>query len=169
MSTELSIGYLTGSAKVTRNYLFTDDIIWRNPRTTRQMFFQPYESKKEFIYCARHTFQPMAILGLAILNPYVLVIVPIIMGGLSAVFAALGGISKLYGNESAASFYLDTADFLIKDLCQAIIDLVVLPVSAVAMLTRGIATGVQAVGITGKHTAPKEEFPPFEALSPSNA
>ncbi|ASQ46936.1 hypothetical protein [Legionella clemsonensis] len=165
MSVELSIGHLTGSAKVIRNHLYTDDVIWRNRRTVGQMFFQPYESKQEFIYCARHTFQPMVILGAAILNPCILVIVPAVIGGLSAVFAALGGVSKLCGNENAASFFLDTAEFLIKDLCQAFIDLVVLPVSAFAMLTRGVATGLQAAGLNREQTAPEEEV----LLSPSNA
>lgn len=146
MSLELSIGYLTGSAKVTKNHLNSDDIIWRKRRTVGQMFFQPYESKEEFIYCARHTFLPMGIIGLAILNPTILITVPVIIGSLSVICAAIGGISKLCGNEGA-SFFLDAAEYLIKDLCQALIDLVVLPLSALAMVTRGISTGLQATGI----------------------
>lgn len=155
MSLELSIGYLTGSAKVTKNHLNSDDIIWRKRRTVGQMFFQPYESKEEFIYCARHTFLPIAMIGLAVLNPTILITVPVIIGGLSAVFAVIGGISKLCGNERSASFFLDTAEYLIKDLCQMLIDLVVLPFSALAMLTRGISTGLHAAGIVREH----EEVP----------
>ena len=151
MSLELSIGYLTGSAKVTKNHLNSDTIIWRKRRTVGQMFFQPYESKEEFIYCARHTFLPMAMIGLAVLNPIVIIAVPVIIGGLSAICAAIGGINKFCGDESSASFFLDTA----KDLCQMLIDLVVLPLSALAMLTRGISTGLHAAGIVREH----EEVP----------
>ena len=68
-----------------------------------------------------------------------------------AVCAVIGGISKLCGNEGSASFFLDTAEYLIKDLCQALIDLVVLPLSALAMLTRGISTGLHAAGIVREH------------------
>ncbi len=99
------------------------------------MFFQPYESKEEFIFCARHTFFPMAMIGLAVLNPIVIIAVPVIIGGLSAVCAAIGGISKLCGYECSASGFLYAAEYLIKDLCQMLIDLVVLPLSALAMLT----------------------------------
>lgn len=155
MSLELSIAYLTGSAKVTKNHLNSDDIIWRKRRTVGQMFFQPYESKEEFIYCARHTFLPIAMIGLTVLNPTILITVPVIIGGLSAVCAVIGGISMLCGNESSASFFLDTAEYLIKDLCQMLIDLVVLPFSALAMLTRGISTGLHAAGIVREH----EEVP----------
>lgn len=155
MSLKLSIAYLTGSAKVTKNHLNSDDLIWRKRRTVGQMFFQPYESKEEFIYCARHTFLPMVIIGSAVLNPIVLIAVPVIIGGLSAVCAAIGGVSQLCGNEGSASFFLDTAEYLIKELCQALIDLVVLPLSALAMLTRGISTGLHAAGIVREH----EELP----------
>jgi hypothetical protein len=151
MSHELTISYLTGSAKVTKNHLNGDEIIWRKRRTIGQMFFQPYESKKEFIYCARHTLLPMAMIGLAVLDPIVMIAVQVIIGGLSAVCAAIGGISKLCGNESSASFFLDTAKYYIKDLCQMLINLVVLPLSALAMLTRGISTGLHAAGIVREH------------------
>jgi len=86
MSLELSIAYLTGSAIVTKNHLNSDDLIWRKRRSVGQMFFQPYESKEEFIYCARHTFLPMAMIGFAVLDPTILITVPVIIGGLSAVW-----------------------------------------------------------------------------------
>jgi hypothetical protein len=153
MSHELSIAYLTGSAKVIRNHLNSDDLIWRKRRTVAQMFFQPYESTEEFIYCARHTFVPMLTLGFAVSNPIGLIAMPI-MAGLSAVCAAIGGISTLCGNKSSASFFLNMAEYLIKSLCQSLIDLVLLPISAVSMLTRGVSTGLHAAGILKE---PKEE------------
>lgn len=148
MASVVTIGYLTGSAKVTKNNVMNDEVIWRKHRSIGQMFFQPYESKEEFIFCARHTFLPIVQIGLAILDPTVIVVVPVLIGSLSAVCAALGGISKLCGNERGASFFLGGAEYLIKGFCQALIDLVVLPLSALALLTRGISTGLQAAGIT---------------------
>lgn len=151
MSFELSIGYLTGSAEVTENHLTCDAVNWRQRRTVGQMFFQPYESKKEFIYCARHTFLPMAMIGLAVFNPIAVLTVPFIILGLAAVCAAIGGITTLGGNEDSASVFFDMAEHLITDLCQALIDLVVVPLSALVMLTRGISTGLHAAGVIREH------------------
>ncbi len=159
MSNKLSIGYLTGSAKVIENYLNSDLIVSRERRSIGQMFFQPYESKEEFVYCARHTFMPMVFVGLAIFNPSILVTVPIIISGLAITCAAIAGINELFGNEDGSAFFLEIAEYLINDLCQAIIDLVLLPLTAIAMLTRGISTGLHAVGVT--------EDAPEEVLSPS--
>lgn len=111
------------------------------------MFFQPYESKEEFVYCARHTLTPVALIGVAILDPIALIGMPIIIGGLTAVCMAIGGISKLCGDDTGASYCLDTAEYLMTDLCQVLIDLVLLPLTALALLTRGISTGLHAAGV----------------------
>ncbi|KTD44828.1 hypothetical protein [Legionella quateirensis] len=147
MSSELTISYLTGSAKVIRNNFSSDDIIWRKPRPLGQMFFQPYESKEEFIFCARHTIMPISAIALTILNPAAMLGVTGVFGGLSLVCAALGKINQLCGDERGASFFLDMADFLIKDLTQLLIDVLVLPLSLLALCSRGVSTGLQASGI----------------------
>jgi hypothetical protein len=151
MSHVLTIGYLTGSASVTKNHLHNDEIIWRKRRTVGQMFFQPYESREEFIFCAHNTFLPIVMIGLAVLDPIVIITVPVLIGCSSAVSAVLGEISKFCGNESDASYFLDIAEYLIKDLCQMLINLIVLPLSALAMLTRGVSTGLHATGIVREH------------------
>ena len=147
MSLELSISYLTGSKKVLENYLYQDVLVSCQPRTLGQMFFQPYESKKEFIYCARHTFAAIALIAWAVLDPYDLIGWSFIHVGMSAVLAAIGGISKLCGDERNANLFLSIAKGMIQTLCQMLIDSVVLPLSALAMLTRGISTGLHAAGI----------------------
>lgn len=151
MSSELTIGHLTGSAQVTKNHLFSSEVIWRSPRTIGQMFFQPYEFNEEFIFCAQRTFLPMVNIGLAVLDPSVITTVPVMMGCLSAAFLAMSEISKFCGDESSASKFLDLAKVFIVDLCQSLIDLVVLPLSVLVMLTRGISTGLQAAGIVREH------------------
>jgi hypothetical protein len=146
MSTELTIAYLTGSAKVTANHAYSDELIWRNRRTVGQMFFQPYESKEEFIFCARHTFTPMILIGMNLLYPSSLLGAPVLLG-ITAVVGAIGGLLNLCGNKSGASTCFDMATDLIKDLCQGLIDLVVLPLSLLVMLTRGVSTGLEAAGV----------------------
>lgn len=149
-SYEISAAPLTGSAKVIENHFYWDEVVWRKRRTVGQMFFQPYESKEEFIFCARHTFSPMVIIGLAVLDPIGAAVGPAIMLGLSAVCGIIGGLSKLSGDQMNASVFLDKAEYIMKNLCQALVDIVMLPLLALAMLTRGISTGLQAAGIVGE-------------------
>lgn len=148
MLKNLHMSHLTGRAKVIENGLLTEKLIWnKTPHTIGQMFFKPYESKKEFIFCARHTVQPVLFLGLAIINPIVLVILPLLMTSISAGFFALAGINKCLGKAESAAWALNVAEFIFSDLCQTIIDLVVLPLAALSMITRGISTGLKAAKI----------------------
>lgn len=145
MPNQITIGYLTGSAKVIQNRMNSDDIEWRKPRTAGQMFFQPYESKKEFIYCARHTFLPMAMIGLTILDPTIIITTSAIVTGMAIGCATGGGLAESLGKNGRAAF--DITNYLFRDLCQLLIDIVVFPLSALMMLTRGISTGLHAAGI----------------------
>ena len=131
------------------------------PLTIGQMFFQPYKSKEEFEYCSFRTTCPLIVAGLAMLAPTVMIAaVPIITVGIAVAYAALGGIYKLCGNDESGSFYLDTAEDIIKGLCQIIVDLLVIPLSVSIMLTRGISTGLQAAGVYGAHNATEDAPPP---------
>lgn len=154
MINKLSLGHLTGSKKIISNHLFHDDVdaIERKRRTVGQMFFQPYESKEEFIYCARHTFTPMAFIVLmAKFNPAALIpaliLTPLVIAGLSAFYAFVGGISQLCGAQVATEICFQRAI----SACQHLLDLVVLPLSALVMLTRGISTGLHAAGVVSAH------------------
>ena len=142
---QLSIAYLTGSLEVTHNYLTTDRGNWRPRRSIGQMFFQPYESKEEFIYCARHTFHGALFIGMAVLAPAVAIVVPAVMLIGAGICAALYGLGRVCGLE--ANLLLGWAEFLITDVLQATIDALMSPLSALAMVTRGISTGIHATGI----------------------
>ncbi|CEK10888.1 hypothetical protein [Legionella hackeliae] len=141
------IDHITGSKKVVANRITHDIVEPQKRRSVGQMFFQPYESSKEFIFCARHTFMPAALIGLAILDPVGVAIAPIIITGLAAGFLLVGSLAACAGWESASTDCFDHACNLINSMCQAIINMVVLPLSALVMLTRGISTGLQAAGI----------------------
>lgn len=142
MSRSISIGYLTGTAKVLKNNFNCDTVEWRERRTVKQMFFQPYESSKEFIACARHTSFAMINLGLMIIDPILTVVVPAAIAAASVAYFIGVGI----GGKGSTSVLLDMTEYLIKDLIQAVIDIVVLPLSAVMMLTRGTSTILHAAG-----------------------
>lgn len=156
MSNDVSIGYLTGTAKVIKNNFNYDSVEWRKRRTVKQMFFQPYESKEEFIACARHTSFAMINLGLMIIDPILTVVVPAVITAASVACLTGAGISKLCGSKGATSVFLDMAEYLMKDLIQAVIDIVVLPLSAATMLTRGTSTILHAAGAF----KPKQEKAP---------
>lgn len=150
MALNVSISFITGSAKVTKNHLFSDDIVWRKARTIKQMFFQPYESKEEYIYCARYTLQPMILIGISLIPP-MSVFVPTLMLKLSVACSVLGVI--ISRNENGTNFFLDTAERFLSDICQMYINLLVLPLSLLIMLTRGISTGLEAAGKDWLHDA----------------
>ncbi|RUR20668.1 hypothetical protein ELY21_00865 [Legionella sp. km535] len=144
MAGKLSISFLTGSDHVIQNRLNSDIVIPRKRRTVDQMFFQPYESKEEFVFCARHTFLPIAMIGLAILDPAVLITTPAVIGAIIIGSAVLSGIHELVGDEHNASYFFNVAKHIFNDLCQAVLDLVVLPLSLLVMTTRGASTGLHA-------------------------
>jgi hypothetical protein len=157
MFKNLHMSHVTGSAEVVENRLMGDVLRWdRTPFTAGQMFFKPYESKEEFIFCARNTVQPLLILGLAILDPFVLVTVPTVFCGLALGAVVVAGFSKLLGDDDVANFALDFAEDVLTLLCQAIINLMVLPLSALALITRSVSTGLKAAGICD-YDAPEDD------------
>ena len=95
--------------------------------------------------------------------PTIMIAVPIITVGIAVAYAGLGGINKLRGNDESGSFYLDTAEDIIKGLCQIIVDLLVIPLSVSIMLTRGISTGLQAAGVYKEHNVAEDVLPPSAA------
>ena len=81
MLRDLHLSYLTGTADIVDNELFVEKFGQPRPaRTWGQMFFQPYESKKEFIFCARHTAQPLAYIALTMANPLLAKALPLAVG-----------------------------------------------------------------------------------------
>ncbi|MCL9682571.1 hypothetical protein [Legionella maioricensis] len=148
MLKDLHVAHLTGTVTVVENHLFTDVVTRnRNARTIGQMFFKPYESKKEFIFCARHTLQPLAMIGVAVLSPFSLVGAGIVFSLAEIGLHLFALVNVCTGNESSAHWALNLAEEVFSRLCQSVINLVVLPLTALAMLTRGISTGLKAADI----------------------
>ncbi len=144
----ITVAHLTGTATVIENY-YDHDLVSAIPRpgfTIGQMFFKPYESEKEFIFCARSTLHPLLMAGIIAINPRVGIILPLMMP------LALGALGVGYfasgcGDEATASFCFDLADTLIQKLCQMMVNLLLLPLTAITMMTRGISTGLKAAGV----------------------
>lgn len=148
MLKHLHVAHLTGTATVVENQLFTDVVNFnRNRRTIDQMFFKPYESKKEFIFCARNTLQPIGLIGLGIISPVGVAASVLAVSLAGAGLLVCAAVSKCLDNERAASWALDLAEELFSRICQAIINVIVLPLTALSMLTRGISTGLKAADI----------------------
>ena len=148
MFKDVHMSHLTGTATIVENNWFDDQVVWdRERRTIGQMFFKPYESKKEFIFCARNTFQPIAFIGFALISPIVLVSTPIVFGVATLGCLAISAINKLLGDDETAWWALNLAEEICSRFCQFLVNLVLVPVTALAMITRGISTGLQAARI----------------------
>ncbi|BCA96200.1 hypothetical protein TUM19329_25610 [Legionella antarctica] len=158
MLKDLHVAHLTGTATVIENRLLEDTVSWdRNARTTSQMFFKPYESPQEFVFCARHTLQPIALIALTLMDPLALVAGSCVIAVGIAGFLALSGINTCLGNERSAKWAMDMVEEIFSRVCQTIINLIVLPLAALSMLTRGISTGLQAADIYD-YDAPEAQY-----------
>jgi hypothetical protein len=148
MLKDLHVAHLTGTATVVENGLFTDTVNWdRNARSIGHMFFTPYESKKEFIFCVRNTLQPIAVIGLTVISPIALGAAFATLSLATVGLLAFAAINKKLGNEESASWTLNLAEEITSRVCQDIINFIVLPLTALSMLTRGISTGLKAADI----------------------
>jgi hypothetical protein len=145
MIKDLHVAHLTGEATVIENKFVYDVIKLDRPRyTVGQMFFKPYESSKEFIFCARNTLWPLFMLGVSVLAPLTLPIAAGIMLTASASCLLFSGLSQCMNNDESASWWLDMSEQIFTTLCQAIINIIVLPLTALSLLTRSISTGLKA-------------------------
>jgi hypothetical protein len=148
MLKDLHIAHITGTATVEENKFFSDRVRFDRPRrTVGEMFFKPYESSKEFKFCLRHTLYPLLILGLAVLDPIVIVATPAIFVAAATGCILLSAMNTGMDNKESASWWLNMANEIFSRLCQTIINLVVLPISAVALATRSISTVLQKTGV----------------------
>ncbi|WP_454782292.1 hypothetical protein [Legionella sp. WA2022007384] len=144
---KFSIGYLTGSQKATQNHLLSDTLVPQTPYTWGQMFFKPYESTTEYLYCARHTFMPAAFLGWIIFDPMRAVEIPLIVLGMVAILYGVETAGKGIGSNAISSWAFEATNTIVEYFCQALIDLLLLPVSATAMLTRVASTALKERGL----------------------
>ena len=148
MKHEVSVSLIDGSEQITHNYLDIDLSFSREPRNIKGVFFAPYESKQEFIYCARHTLLPALIMSSWVLNPINFVIVPaVLLTSLVTLFI----IEKISESLGATSFEAH-ANYLVNYFSQFIVDLLVLPASSLLFLTRSLSSILEKTGIINSET-----------------
>ncbi|PJD95592.1 MAG: hypothetical protein CK426_02580 [Legionella sp.] len=133
---KINIAYLTGEAIVVENGLLNDRVIMSSPsRNIGQMFFKPYQSKKEFIYCARNTLYP---LGIFMLGANCL----IGCGLMSGLCLGVALYCESQGAYRVAFKVLEYAVDLMAGCLQLCVDLAVFPLSALILMTRMMSTGL---------------------------
>lgn len=114
----------------------------------RDIFFKPYESTDEFLYCAEHTVIPaLLLIPAAILSPYMLILIPAAILIMCSILTMFGLVAELCGNEGTSHLLFQPAKDLFLSLIEMIVDMLVLPVSIIVMLTRSFATGLNKAGI----------------------
>ena len=156
MPHKLHVYHLTGTKLAIKNNFFSDELdeLSSYPRRSiSQMFFTPYKSKEDFIFCARQTAQPVILLGLGLLSPIGLALglSSLLVASLGCALIAAG--SKCYGNKFSAWNWLSSAEYISSLVLQAIINFVLLPITALTLITRGISTGLKAAKLYD-HDAP---------------
>ncbi|WP_298625239.1 hypothetical protein [uncultured Legionella sp.] len=98
------------------------------------MFFKPYKSKEEFMFCVRNTLQPAAIL--AVMSSLVFS-API--GGALMCGVAIAGCVLLGGVEDP-SLSINLTEEIATRTLQAAINLILFPVTLITLITRSIST-----------------------------
>ena len=111
-----------------------------------EMFFKPYESKKEARFCAQHTFLSGIVLGAFILCPITLIF-PLVLVGMSTAGLIVSGIEKAMGNQEKASRWLDFAERALTVFCYFALKVASFPVAVLALMTRGLSTGLKEAHI----------------------
>lgn len=142
MTTHLiGIKHLTHDIHVLRNDFFKDDVSqMAKRRTAKGMFFQPYSNRQEFIMNCRHVVMPSMLVPGLIINPISATIVLTVAGAI----AGLAALTRRCVGQSSNSFLYQASTAIVNDFCQSVIDLCVLPLSALILLTRGVSTLIKA-------------------------
>jgi len=148
MKHEVSLSFLDGSKRIIKNNFNSDLCVSREPRNIKDVFFAPYESKQEFIYCAKHTLLPALLVSSWVLNPINFVIVPAALLTALATLFIIEKISESLGYTSLEA----SANYLANDFSQFIVDLLVLPASSLLFLTRSLSSILEKTGIINSET-----------------
>lgn len=118
------------------------------PLCAKDIFFKPYESTDEFLYCAEHTIMPaLLLIAAAIISPYMLILILCAATLIICCFLTLSMATELCGYKQESGLFFAEAENLCISLSQMTIDMLVLPVSILVMLTRSFATGLDKAGI----------------------
>lgn len=170
MPLTVNIGHITGTANV--KSLFPQKTSGER-RSIPQMFFAPYESPREFFYCASHTVLPPVIAASAVVSPIYFGAVYGFFAGLVGISGIVAGVVKLFGGSEVSSFctelFIEFMCSFVSNILQTLLDLVLLPISLLMLLTRSVSTGLHAVGICkGSEVAKEEAAEPSSAIKTTN-
>lgn len=140
---QVNLAYLTGSKKKVEYSLFNrESDIERPSRNTFDMFFAPYESKQEFVYCASNTL----FAALWLWDPFVIFDSLSQLAITNTIFFILGQMGECAGSDEFAFFFNDFAHIQ----AQNIVNILVLPVSSLILLTRSISSVLELTGLTNQ-------------------
>lgn len=142
----VNLGHLTGSGKVLDVGLFTTSVTPRTRRDIGHIFFQPYESKNEFKFCAQRTAIPAFML---LMGPAVILSTIDLLSAITVAILVSDLLARSYhgGDLPVSEDNTNAVNYIVADMCQAILDLLVFPLAVIVMMTRGISTGLKAAGI----------------------
>jgi hypothetical protein len=147
----LGVKHLTHELSVIESGFFSDRFqIKGQRRTNKGMFFQPYNNADECFLNVKHVLYPSIVVASLILNP-ISAATGLAAAGILTGLAALARLC-IAEKDKDTSFIYQAATAFINDFCQAIIDLCVLPLSALILLTRGAST------VFGSKNANEAEF-----------
>lgn len=140
----LHISHITGTKTIYEEL--------NNPKrkTIGQMFFKPYESRREFLFGLKQVALPSLLLGIGLIDYAALALGTLVFSAAACATGLILAAIKLATNdikESYAAIGLKTIDYVLTGICQNLINLIVLPVSALILVTRSLSTGLQAAGI----------------------
>lgn len=139
--------HLSGKAVVEENYFFSDRLKFKKEGySLSQFFFKPYDSK-EFVHCARHTFSPLFLVGLGVILPTSLLLLPLAVAAAIAVTFLISEVMHHMNMYRTSDLFLNISNEVLSQSIQTVIDLVVLPVSLIVLATRGISTALKAVDL----------------------
>lgn len=132
-----------GTHEALENEFLYDEVV-RSPSyfSGFDMFFKPFTSEKEVLFNARHLALPFLFNLSNCLNPGVGIVIPMALTG-----AALYNFLSAAMEEDTVekNMYLDMANIFWNELLQFFVDVAVFPLALLTFVTRGIATGVDAV------------------------
>lgn len=116
--------------------------------TYGDMFFKPFEDKAQFSDHARQVASGSINLLLSVFLPFVMlgVVATYLAFSLAAYSFALIN-DKVGGDEDQSQTGYKIASATVYVLVQSIVDVLVLPISVLTLLTRGVSTGLKSAGL----------------------
>lgn len=135
----IGVKHITHDCSVLKNNFLSSELaVFGQRRTLRGVFFQPYSGGKEFIFQAQHVIMPSLVVTALIINPIGASLSLAVLGALAG-WAAVARLC-VADKDKNQSFLYSVAGSFVNDFCQSMIDILVLPLTALLLVTRGGST-----------------------------